>query len=93
MTDLLLLGILIMLIINFHYNANAHGRYAKLFNFVVHRPAKYTERKSIIITKSSYHKLRQGGHICHIKGKEVINQLRDTSKHLKKLRKGDDNGR
>ncbi len=44
MTDILLTGILIMMIINFHYNCDGGGRYAKLFDFFIHRPTKYLER-------------------------------------------------
>ena len=41
MTDLLLLGILIMLILSFHYNTVSSGRYMKLYDILVHRIIKY----------------------------------------------------
>ena len=47
MIELLLLGILIMQIMTFHSNASSAGRYMKVFDFFIHRPTKYTERKTI----------------------------------------------
>ncbi len=44
MTDLLLLGILIMQVVIFHSHASGSGRYAKVFDFIIHRPSKYIER-------------------------------------------------
>jgi len=38
MTDLLLLGILIMLILSFHYNTSSSGRYMKVYG---HRLPRY----------------------------------------------------
>ena len=47
MTDLLLLGILIMLIISFHYNTSSSGRYMKLYDILTHRVPKYLKRESV----------------------------------------------
>ena len=62
LTELLLLGILIMLIVLFHYNASSYGRYAKLFDYIVHRPTKYTERKTVVLCKAGVCKGRVGYH-------------------------------
>lgn len=47
MTDILLLGILIMLIIMFHNNASSGGRYMKLYDLLMHRCPKYMKCKVI----------------------------------------------
>ena len=58
MTDLLLLGILIMMIVNFHYHASSSGRYMKVFDFCIHRPTKYTERKTVGLCYKGYQKVK-----------------------------------
>lgn len=60
MIELLLLGILIMLMLLFHYNASVHGRYAKVFDFIIHRPTKYCECKTISLCKKAISKVKGG---------------------------------
>ena len=57
MIELLLLGILIMLMLLFHSNASASGRYAKVFDFIVHRPTKYVEHKATDLCKKTLTKI------------------------------------
>ncbi|KKM15292.1 hypothetical protein LCGC14_1697540 [marine sediment metagenome] len=47
MTDLLLLGILIMQVIIFHNNAPSSGRYMKLYDILTHRVPKYLNEKFV----------------------------------------------
>ena len=49
LVELLLLGILIMQVAIFHSRSSDSGRYAKVFNFLIHRPLKYLERNIIAI--------------------------------------------
>ena len=67
LVEVLLLCILIILIITFHYNASSSGRYMKLFDIIVHRPTKYAERKTVILCKAGYCKGKTG--IQKVKGK------------------------
>ncbi len=52
MTDLLLLGILIVLLLIFHNNASSSGRYMKLYDILVHRITKYIERKIVSLFRN-----------------------------------------
>ena len=52
MTDLLLLGILIMQIIAFHNKADSYGRYMKLYDIFMHRLPKYSVCKTVVVCKS-----------------------------------------
>lgn len=54
--EILLLGILIMQMFIFHSNASGSGRYMKLFDFIVHRPTQYTERKTVVLSKKALSK-------------------------------------
>ena len=53
MIELLLLGILIMQIVTFHSTADKFGRYAKMFETLIHRPTKYLEQNIIFLCKLS----------------------------------------
>ncbi len=70
--ELLLLGILIMLIVLFHYNASVHGRYAKLFDILVHRPTKYAERKTVVLCKAGFCK----GKVNYCRVKDKIREVK-----------------
>lgn len=68
MTDLLLLGILIMLIISFHYNTSSSGRYMKFYDILVHRLPKYLRKKTaceckiaFYVGKANYRKVKDKG--------------------------------
>lgn len=50
MTDILLLGILIMQIITFHYNSISSGRYMKYYDAVTHRLTKYLRREVVSLS-------------------------------------------
>ena len=69
MIELLLLCILIMQIFIFHSTADKLGRYAKLFNTLIHRPTKYMERKAVVLCCKGYSK-----------GKENYQKVKDKLK-------------
>ena len=48
MIELLLLGILIMQVLTFHYNTIGSGRYMKYYDAIVHRLTRYLTRKTIV---------------------------------------------
>ena len=56
MTDILLLGILIMLIISFHNKADSSGRYMKLYDILMHRCPKYMKHKTCVLCKKAVSK-------------------------------------
>ncbi len=45
MIEFLLLCILLMQVLTFHYNASGSGRYMKLYDILSHRIIKYLGRK------------------------------------------------
>lgn len=76
MTDLLLLGILIMQIITFHYNASGSGRYMKYYDLIAHQLNRYLRRKAWLGCCKGYSK---GKVICCeaiVKGKETYPKVR-----------------
>ena len=56
MIELLLLGILIMQILTFHYNTATSGRYMKYYDILVHRFPKYSRQKTVILGKKAISK-------------------------------------
>ena len=69
MTDLLLLGILIMQVIIFHNYASGSGRYMKLYDILSHRLPKHLGRKTVVLSKAGYSK-----------GKIGVQKVKDTGK-------------
>ena len=61
MTDLLLLCILIMQVAIFHSTASSSGRYAKAFDFIIHRPSKYIERGLVSGCRKTRNSINRGG--------------------------------
>lgn len=70
LTELLLLGILIMQVISFHTKASPSGRYAKLFDRIIHRPTKYVEHKICVLCSASLSK----GKTYYQKGKGIMSR-------------------
>ena len=80
MIELLLLGILIMQIITFHYNASSSGRYMKYYDLIVHQLNRYLRHKAVVLSCKGYSK---GKVICCeaiVKGKEQYHKVKDKIK-------------
>ena len=71
MIKLLLLGILIMQIITFHYNTVSSGRYMKVYDILSHRLPKYLTRKTVEVCCNGYSKGKESYHKVKDKIKEV----------------------
>ena len=69
MIELLLLGILIMQVLTFHYNTVSSGRYMKWYDAIVHRLTRYlgwkTKAVCCISAKRGIKETRRG--LCRIR--------------------------
>lgn len=77
MTDLLLLGILIMLIISFHYNASSSGRYMKYYDILRHKLPRYIGRKTVCECKIAFYEGKAYYRKVKDKGVKLWDSLQD----------------
>ncbi len=76
LTEILLLGILIMQVIIFHYGASSSGRYMKCYDAIAHRLIKYLGQKTKTTRCSSGHQLAKGYQCFRIYLGRIIWQMR-----------------
>ncbi len=88
LTEVLLLGILIMQVIRFHYGASSSGRYMKYYDAVAHRLTKYLGQKTKTVTCSSGNQLTKEYRYVKINSGRKIKCLIKVVKELISLSQG-----
>ena len=82
LTEILLSGILIMLVIIFHYNTSSSGRYMRYYDAVAHRLTKYLGQKTKAVTCSSGNQLTKEYRYVKINSGRVIKCLIKAGREL-----------